>query len=198
MEAATHVNERLAALTEAGVSIWLDQIQRGLIEKGELERLVKEETDSRRRRRLQDELDDLRARRERENRRIDAEKARAEEYKKDRVAEQRVRGGSRFNLRYAGAVPAGIRPEEVMAALNDYVDFSGRWTPSRPVGEDVGIWRGMSRDQAERLLGEPDDVSDRHEGSLTVTRVVFITDDSRVVAEFVEDVLVRYSITPRR
>src|SRR5919202_2664802 len=36
------VNERLAALTEAGTSIWLDQIRRTLIEDGELERLIDE------------------------------------------------------------------------------------------------------------------------------------------------------------
>jgi transaldolase/glucose-6-phosphate isomerase len=43
MEAATHVNERLAALTEAGTSVWLDQIRRGMIESGELERLMRED-----------------------------------------------------------------------------------------------------------------------------------------------------------
>ena len=38
------VNERLAALTEAGTSVWLDQIRRNLIESGELERLVQEDS----------------------------------------------------------------------------------------------------------------------------------------------------------
>jgi transaldolase/glucose-6-phosphate isomerase len=36
------VNERLAAITAAGTSVWLDQIRRGLIESGELQRLVDE------------------------------------------------------------------------------------------------------------------------------------------------------------
>ncbi len=35
----TGVNERLARLTKAGVSVWLDQLRRSLIESGELERL---------------------------------------------------------------------------------------------------------------------------------------------------------------
>ena len=43
MEAATQVNARLAALTEAGTSIWLDQIRRTLIEGGELQRLITED-----------------------------------------------------------------------------------------------------------------------------------------------------------
>src|SRR3954451_9128771 len=42
MEATTHVNERLAALTEAGTSVWLDQIRRGMTESGELERLIRD------------------------------------------------------------------------------------------------------------------------------------------------------------
>ncbi len=36
------VNERLAALTAAGTSVWLDQLRRGMIEGGELQRMVQE------------------------------------------------------------------------------------------------------------------------------------------------------------
>ena len=35
-------NQRLAALTAAGTSVWLDQIRRSLITSGELERLERE------------------------------------------------------------------------------------------------------------------------------------------------------------
>ena len=38
------VNERLSALTAAGTSIWLDQMSRGMIESGELARMVEEES----------------------------------------------------------------------------------------------------------------------------------------------------------
>src|SRR5829696_73090 len=41
---ATAVNERLAALTAAGTSIWLDQLARGLIDSGELARMVEQES----------------------------------------------------------------------------------------------------------------------------------------------------------
>jgi len=41
---ATHVNERLAALTEAGTSVWLDQLRRSMIESGELQRMVEEDS----------------------------------------------------------------------------------------------------------------------------------------------------------
>src|ERR671937_2096921 len=42
--ATQQVNERLAALTAAGTSVWLDQIKRSLITSGELQRLVEEDS----------------------------------------------------------------------------------------------------------------------------------------------------------
>ncbi|MEA2290537.1 MAG: transaldolase / glucose-6-phosphate isomerase, partial [Solirubrobacteraceae bacterium] len=42
--ATQQVNERLAAITAAGTSVWLDQIGRQLIESGELRRMVEEDS----------------------------------------------------------------------------------------------------------------------------------------------------------
>src|SRR5579884_4122283 len=44
MSTAAQVNQRLARLTSAGVSVWLDQIRRSLVEGGELSRMVEEES----------------------------------------------------------------------------------------------------------------------------------------------------------
>ncbi len=44
MTAAANANERLAALTGAGTSVWLDQIRRSLTRGGELQRLVEEDS----------------------------------------------------------------------------------------------------------------------------------------------------------
>ena len=41
---ATAVNERLAALTAAGTSIWLDSLSRGLVQTGELARMVEQDS----------------------------------------------------------------------------------------------------------------------------------------------------------
>jgi transaldolase len=40
MSTITELNPRLEALTEAGVSVWLDQIRRSMVEGGELARMV--------------------------------------------------------------------------------------------------------------------------------------------------------------
>ena len=44
MSVTTQVNPRLAALTAAGTSVWLDQIRRSLIDGGELQRLIVEDS----------------------------------------------------------------------------------------------------------------------------------------------------------
>jgi hypothetical protein len=97
------------------------------IEKSErertLERRLRDEDDRDRRRQMQRELDGLRDRRERENHRIRAERERLSEYKRDRLASRRLQAGSRFNLRYRNRVPSDLRPEDIMAALAEYVDF---------------------------------------------------------------------------
>src|SRR5829696_4088245 len=44
MSVGAGLNERLAALTAAGTSVWLDQIRRSLITSGELARMVQEDS----------------------------------------------------------------------------------------------------------------------------------------------------------
>jgi hypothetical protein len=177
-----------------------------LIEKSarerELEKRIKDEDDRDRRRRLERELDDLRDRRERENRRIMAERERIEERKRERIAEQRLSGGSRFNLRYEDRVPSGMRPDDVMAALAEYVNFGGgspaRGTVAPPPSGDLTMLRkGLSRAETERLFGAPSSSSERREGGLVVTLLVFTVGDQRATVDFVDDVLIRYTIMSR-
>jgi hypothetical protein len=182
-----------------------------LLEKSErekdLEHRLKDEDDRERRRQIQHELDDLRDRRERENRRITAERERAEAAKAELIADRRLRGGSRFNLRYADRVPAGIRPEEVVAALTEYVDFGTAGfrasqpplpiAPLPPPADVSQLRKGMTRGDVERLLGSPAESSRRVSGEIAISTFVFLAGDDRVTADFVEDLLVRYTISSR-
>jgi hypothetical protein len=191
---------------DTSTSVHIPFVEKSSREK-ELERLVNDEKDDRRRWQLERELDDLRDRRERENRRIEVERVRASEIKTEQIAERRLHGGSRFNLRNWGVAPRNLRPEDVMAALEEYVDFTSlgrRHTeslglPSVPVFApiaigDTALRKGMMRGETERMLGPARESSDRREGSLTVTTLVFSRGDQRVTAEFVDDVLIRYTI----
>jgi len=167
----------------------------------ELEKRVREEDDRRVRRDLQRQLDDLRTERERANRRIDEERAHLEQMKRDRVAAERQRGGSRFNLQYGGNVPRDVRPDDVINALAEYVDFSPlRGGPSSSISAalDMSVLRkGMSREDVERAFGRPMSATDRRDNGLVTTTLVFGNGDQRITADFVEDVLVRYTVSSR-
>ena len=164
----------------------------------DLEAATKRETDATKKRQLQRELDDVRNARERETRRIAIDRTFAEERKRAQVSERRLQGGSRFNVRFAGNVPATVSPEDIASSLAEYVDFS----PVPPGGSDPqggdGLPRkGMLRIDAERQFGRPVSVSERREGTLRVVTIVFTRGDSRITADFVEDVMIRYTVASR-
>lgn len=170
----------------------------------ELEQAIKNEPDSRRRADMQRELDDLRASRDRENRRIQAERAIVEERKQERVNDQRLHGGSRFNLHFNGSVPENITPEDVMNALGEYVTFSFADRPSvirdlppdrRPA--ETMPFRGMTREEAIRAFGQPVDSSSRYDGRVRVSVLVFVRGDQRITADFIDGEIVSYTIRPR-
>ena len=181
---------------DTSTSVNMPDVQKTNREK-DLEAAVRKETDAKKKRELQRELDDVRNARERENRRIAIDRQFAEERKRAQVAERRLQGGSRFNVRFAGNVPATVSPNDIESALAEYVDFS----PAPQGGTDArgdGMPRkGMRRSDAERQFGRPVSVSERREGTLRVVTVVFATGDSRITAEFVEDVMIRFTVTSR-
>lgn len=165
----------------------------------ELEALVKEETNSARKRQLQRELDDLRAARQREDARNQAASAAAAEVKRTRIAEARLHSGSRFNIRYQEGIPPGLGPDGVMRVLAEYVDFpfaSGAQPPV-PSARPGSLRKGMTLSEVEAALGQPEKTTERNEGSLKVVTATYLRDDQRITAEFVEGVLIKYAIASR-
>src|SRR3989304_6527388 len=121
---------------DTSTSVYVPSVGKSNREK-DLERDVRNETDQARKRRMQSELDDLRREREREDRRNQAAATSASEAKKQRIAEQRLHGGSRFNIRYQNGVPAGGTPGGIMAALGGDVEVPLAGKGGRP-GEGEG------------------------------------------------------------
>ena len=165
-----------------------------------LEERIKDETDKDRKRALQRELNGLRNRRESENRILRGESDRIEESKRERIAEKRMQGGSRFNLRWSPKVPATIKPEDIEKALVEYVDFhnasdfqDSRWT----VDELSIVRKGMPREEVELAFGQPAERFEKREAGVVVTTLVFDVGEERLTAGFVEDVLVRYTIASK-
>ena len=94
-----------------------------------------------------------------------------------------------------------MRPQDVISALAEYVDFEGPEArpaaPTAPTGDIGMVRKGLSRSEMERLFGTAASSSERREGGLVVTTLVFNVRDQRISADFVDDVLIRYAIMSR-
>jgi hypothetical protein len=170
-----------------------------------LEVEVKRETDPAKKRAMKEELDDLKAERERENARNRSIVAEAQEHRKQNVRQRRLEGGSRFNIRYPAGVPAeALTPEAVTTALEQYLDFgqtasavassSIALQPAAPSPRSGLPRKGMLLQEVDALLGPAAKRSERKEGTLRVQTHEYATPDGRVTAEFVEGVLIRYRV----
>ncbi len=167
-----------------------------------LEKDLEKTTDPTQRRKMSEELDALRRDRQRENARNQAEAAQARQTKEANIRQRRLEGGSRFNLRYNPVVPSeALTPDGVMQALAEYVDFApivGERAPEpapRAESSRGDLRKGLTVDEVDALLGRPDAITQRSEGTLKVSTSTYRSRDRAVTAEFVEGVLIRFTIT---
>ncbi len=182
-----------------------------------LEAEVQRETDPVKKRAMREEIDDLRREREREDARNRSAVAEAEEHRKENIRLRRLEGGSRFNIRYRDQLPSSaLTPEGVMSALAQYVNFGDLGgqataiTGQAPTGASTVPWqisgasqqprpgvphKGMLLAEADALLGTPANTAERKEGTLRVQTREYATPSGRITADFVEGVLIRYTIT---
>jgi hypothetical protein len=173
----------------------------------QLERDISNTTDPDRLRQLQRDLDRERSRRERRENDNRAAAQVASQIKAQKVADQRLRGGSRFNLRWAGAVPADEKnPDAVIKLLSEYVSFAGpqqagaasmvqNASADASVPATAHLKRGMKMDEVSSLFGPGKQLSESVSGDGLKTQVVqYSTGDRSVQVTFVEGLVVRYSI----
>jgi hypothetical protein len=185
----------------------------------DLEKQVADEKDPRRKRDLQEDLDRERARREHQDQQNRNAAMIASQMKAQQVAEKRLRGGSRFNLRWKESIPSDNRnPDAVMQLLAEYVDFDPShanlaphpvatpspvsMSPSAASGTEnaliTPLKRGMKLDEVTSLLGKGQMISQSvsPEG-LRTQGFEFVTTENTVDVTFVEGIVVRYAINSR-
>jgi len=174
----------------------------------ELEAELKRVSDKDAKKSIERELRDLRSERSREEAHLRAEAAQAEEARKARVRQQALGAGSRFNLRFPSGVPVtSSTPEAIMLALADYVEFADpeqRQTVSgaaagpanRPLSatQPATFRKGMSLEEVASAFGSPESCSAKSEGALTLTTCVYRLPEAHAEGQFVDGVLVRYTI----
>ncbi len=184
----------------------------------QLERDIRDTTDPQKKRALQRELDRVRSRREREQRSDDRAAQIASQLKAQQVADKRTRGGSRFNLRWAGSIPQDqLTPDAVMKMLEAYVDF-GDLQAEKPILTPVAqnaapvaaaatgagsasitqIKRGMAIGEVSNLMGLGRQLSQStSEEGLKTQIFEYLPNDYRVEVTYVDGIVVRYSIESR-
>ena len=183
----------------------------------QLERDIRDTTDPARKRELQRELDRVRSRREREQRADDRAAQIASQIKTQQVADKRIRGGSRFNLRWDGSIPQDqLTPDAVMKLLDAYVDF-GNLPQEKPIFQPTAanpaapsgpasapntpmtqLKRGMPIGDVSQLLGLGRQVSQSTSDEGLKTQIFeYLPNDYRVQVTYVDGIVVRYSIESR-
>ena len=165
-----------------------------------LERDLRTVTDRNDKRRMQEELDALRREREREDARQQAIVSIAEEQKRATLHQRALDAGSRLNLWYPQGVSSeNLEPDTIMTALAEYVDFfpSSASEPSSQAERPATLRKGLLLKEVEFLLGKPLARTEQARGDLRLLLCVYDSAQGHVEATFVEDVLVRYTISSK-
>jgi hypothetical protein len=170
----------------------------------DLEDQLKHTDDRDERDRIQRKLDDLRRQREHDDQRNRAMAERAAAIKRERVNEERAKAGSRFNLKYDGKVPPNLTPQDVTAALSQYVSFPPELAgagqppaiavPPSTAGPAGNLHKGMRQDEVRALFGAPTNTADANRDGLQVHSETFVRGNSTIHTQFVNGVLVGYSV----
>jgi hypothetical protein len=167
---------------------------------------------------LQRQLDRERARRERQNSINQQQATYASQQKAAEVAQNRVNGGSRFNLRWQGSVPANLTPQAVMQLLQPYINFEAvaptasgvaaqspapqeQPAPATPadganVPATAKLHQGMKMDEVNALFGPGKQVSESvGDNGLKTSVYAYSTSDRHVEVTYVDGIVIKYNIS---
>ncbi len=183
----------------------------------DLEKQISDTDDPDKKQSLQRDLDRERARREKQDAANQRAAQVASQMKAASVADNRARGGSRFNLRWSGSIPADqLTPEAIMKLLSEYVDFAGLNSPA--AGSTPGstaspaaaattpdassptaqLKRGMKIEEVATLLGPGKQLSESvGDGGLKTQVYEYLTADRRAEVTYVDGIVVRFSISSK-
>jgi len=182
-----------------------------------LEKQIADTDDPDKKKQLQRDLDRERARRERQDAVNQQQAQYASQVKAQTVAQNRAAGGSRFNLRWSGSIPADqLTPEAVMQRLSEYIDFKGSQpasaaasAPNNAVAAQPAstaldantpatakLKRGMKIEEVTTLFGPGKQLSESVGDQGLKTQVYeYTSGDRRVEVTYVDGLVVRYSIS---
>jgi hypothetical protein len=203
---------------DANTTVDAKPVEKSNYEK-QLERDIANTDDPDRKRELQRSLDRERDRRERQDAANKRAAQIASQIKSQQVAQDRLRGGSRFNLRWSGSIPAEqLTPEGLMRLLTPYIEFSDSQAaePGAPPPNAAGpvtsapsdadtagsatgqLKRGMQMSDVTSLLGQGRQLSESVSAEGLKTQVFeYLPGDRRVEVTYVDGLVIRFLISSR-
>ena len=173
----------------------------------------------------QERLEGLRAERAKEDAIINQKAAKETAAKREAVRKRALTSGSRFNLRFKRRVPSHVLTTEgFQAAFAEYIEFSPKAVAAARKRKETekeeneretqyangdsdesttpadaqavaGLKKGLLVDDVFELLGKPRNPKEWNEGRLLVKGYTFHSTLGFVRTEFIEDVLVRYTLS---
>jgi hypothetical protein len=169
-------------------------------EEDRLEDEIKKTNDRAQKKRLEDQLRDLRDQRYREEERLRAlERIERDLKVSQHTAEEwALMAGARFNVRFDSKVPAeALTPEGLRAMMARWVEFepAAEADVGTPASTPGGLRKGMTETEVERDYGPPL-TCDESRASGLLTRVCrWSLPEGHLQAHFVEQVLVKYTLS---
>ena len=149
---------------------------------------------------LEDRLHDLRDRRRREKRRLEA-LARIEHklVLSQRTAEEwALMAGARFNVRFdSGVPPEAVSPQGLTAMMERWVDFevSPDAEEGRATAASGRLRKGMPEAEVELDFGPPLDCEDSSAAGLEIRSCRWSMPEGHLEVHFVEGILVKYTVS---
>ena len=164
-----------------------------------LEDQIRATSDPGKKKSLERELKDERRQRESDNARSEAEANQANQLREANIQRLKLGGGSRFTFRFGdhSVPPEYLTPEGLRHALAEYVEFDEPRESSTEPEEAAltSLRKGLTLAEVERVLGPSSEATEKREGSLVILERTYRRSKETVVANFVDGVLVRYTIS---
>lgn len=168
-----------------------------------LEGQIRDTSDRSKKKALERELRDARNERESRNERARAEANQANQLRQLNIQQSKLRGGSRFTLRFAGDVtpPEYLTPDGLQNVLAEWIDFGNEHEAPAAISSDPmsteanSLHKGLTLEQVEQILGPAIATTEKREGPMVVLERTYRRGSETILTHFVDGVLVRYSIS---
>lgn len=177
----------------------------------DLEKEIKNETDSRRKDRLRSDLSRMQRDRRYAEQQREARVRELEILAREETQRREREGGSRINLWFPeGVLKESVpTPRELASLLAEYVEFDAEAPGSLPAARPSSglvpaqsspageLRRGMTLDDAYRILGRPAESAKGKQGSLDTVTETWDLSDRTVEAVFVDGLLLKFSVSSK-